>query len=69
MYFHDLTPYSYSNVPTGLPRVVNVGWLGSASDYSRGAIALRQSEKLKAFVANPVLRMRGTHTQLEARAN
>lgn len=61
MYFADLTPYTYGNVPTGLPRTWNVGWLSSTAPFARGTVDREVSRQLARLVRNPVRLMRGRH--------
>jgi hypothetical protein len=61
MYYEDLSPYTYSAVPTGLPKTWNIGWLSSRVPYRRGRLETGISQKLEQAVKTPVLLTRGRH--------
>jgi len=61
VFYEDLSPYRYSSVPTGLPGVVNVGWLGADEQESRGDVDPALVGKLRRFAETPALLMRGLH--------
>ena len=61
MFYEDLSPYRYSATPTGLPGVVNVGWLSSRAAYARGSVAHELTRKLVEFLRAPIFLTRGHH--------
>lgn len=60
MFYEDLSPYQYSAVPTGLPGVMNVGWLGSSA-VRVGHIDDDIVQRLVRFYEAPVFLTVGSH--------
>jgi hypothetical protein len=60
LFYEDLSPYRYSAAPTGLPGVVNIGWLGTSSPHT-GNVETALLARLELFSRVQVLRTRGFH--------
>lgn len=60
MFYKDLSPYQYHDIPTGLPGVLNVGWLDS--DAVRiGDVDDDVVQRIVRFCEAPILATRGLH--------
>ena len=59
MYFADLTPYKF--LKTNEPAALNVGWLDTENEFSRGKVSNVVIERLKLLAKKPVNQTRGFH--------
>ncbi|MFH8793434.1 hypothetical protein [Streptomyces sp. NPDC017941] len=57
-YYPDLSPYSYDDSPRAM---LNVGWLSSAHEYTRGVVDERVLDALKILCVAHENQMRGLH--------
>lgn len=60
MFYEDLSPYQYQSVPTGLPGVFNVGWLGSSAPQV-GDIDEDAAQRIVGLCEAPIIITRGHH--------
>lgn len=62
MYYRDLSPYEYGELPGGCSAVFNVGWLDTTEPYVRGPLPEGFTARLAELVKNGrVNLMRGSH--------
>jgi hypothetical protein len=62
MYYPDLSPYQYGELPDGCAAARNVGWLDSAEPYTRGPVPNGFAECLADLVENTLTNLtRGYH--------
>jgi hypothetical protein len=59
VYFADLTPYEY--LKTNEPAALNVGWLETENEFSRGKVSDVVIERLKSLAKRPINQTRGFH--------
>ena len=59
MYFADLTPYEY--LKRNDPATLNVGWLDTEHEFSRGKVSDVAIERLKSLARKSVNQTRGLH--------
>jgi hypothetical protein len=59
VYFADLTPYKF--LKTNEPAALNVGWLDTENEFSRGKVSNVVIERLKLLAKKPVNQTRGFH--------
>jgi len=60
MYMPDLSPYIY-HVPTGLPGVLPVGWLGGGHEFPTGNVGFLVRHRIQRLFKHPVLLCAGLH--------
>ena len=61
LFYEDLSPYRYNSIPTGLPGVLNVGWLGSSAAQV-GDIDEDVAQRIAHFCEAPIMLTRGHHS-------
>ena len=61
MFYEDLSPYQYQAVPTGLPGVLNVGWLESSAPQV-GDIDEDVAQRIGRLCEAPIMLTRGHHS-------
>jgi hypothetical protein len=58
-YFADLTPHTYT--PTGIFRMLNIGWLGLPEKFNRGESSSEFQDRLRLLCENRIHLHRGFH--------